>query len=63
MDSAESETRNALQKSGTFTEAEIDGHLTGIRDKRNSLKKCVKDLELIQSKAGEIYKSDGMDLE
>lgn len=37
VDNAEADTRSALEKSGTFTEAEIDSQLGGIRQKRANL--------------------------
>lgn len=61
VDDAESDTRSALSKSGTFSEAEIDKQLAGIREKKANLEKCVQDLDAIRGRASGIYKSSGMD--
>lgn len=56
VDKAESDTRKALESTGTFSSAEIESQVEGIRKKKALLEKNWNELEAIKGRAADIYK-------
>jgi len=56
VEKAVHDTRKTLESTGTFSSAEIDAQVEGIRKKKAVLEKNYNDLETIKGRAVELYK-------
>lgn len=62
VEKAESDTRHALELSGTFSASEIDAQLVAIHKKKQALEQNLQGLGAFQGRAASIY-SGGIDAE
>lgn len=58
VEKAVHETKKTLESTGTFSSAEIDTQVEGIRKKKAVLEKSYNDLEAIKGRAVELYKHE-----